>query len=174
MLIKKIVKSAILNVACLIPVDHCHSIWERIRLERLRRRLNACGESVALRQGFLVVVPKKLRLGDQVSFAANVSIMGGGGCQIGDGTMIATGVTILTTTHDSSATVMRKTAEHRAVTIGKEVWIGAGAIILPGVEIGDNAIVAAGGVVTHNVNPYQVVGGVPARVLWNRSPKTES
>ena len=86
--------------------------------------------------------------------------------------MIATGVTILTTQHDSTAPIMRKTAIHKPVTIGKEVWVGAGAIILPGVSIGDNSIVAAGAVVTHDVEPYQIVGGVPAKVLWDRrSPK---
>jgi len=47
--------------------------------------------------------------------------------------MIATGVTILTTQHDSTAPIMRKTGIHKSVIIGKEVWICAGAIILPGV-----------------------------------------
>jgi maltose O-acetyltransferase len=125
---------------------------------------------VVLRQDFLVMAPEKLYIGDDVSFAVKVSIMGG--CRIGQGSMIATCVTILTTQHGSTASIMRKTGIHRPVTIGKEVWIGAGVIILPGVSIGDNSIVASGAVVTHDVELYQVVGGVPAKFLWDRrSPK---
>jgi acetyltransferase-like isoleucine patch superfamily enzyme len=120
----------------------------------------------------MVERPEKLYIDDNVSLTANISIMGVGGVHIGFGTMIAAGVTILTTQHDSTAPIMRKTGIHKPVTIGKEVWIGAGAIILPGVSIGDNSIVAAGTVVTHDVKPYQVVGGVPAKFLWDRrSPK---
>lgn len=55
-----------------------------------------------------------------------------------------------------------------AVVIGNDVWIGYGAKILAGVKIGDGAIVAAGAVVTKNVEPYSIVGGVPARVIAKR------
>jgi acetyltransferase-like isoleucine patch superfamily enzyme len=68
---------------------------------------------------------------------------------------------------------MRNTGIHKSVVIGKDVWIGAGAILLPGVSIGDNSIIAAGAVVTHDVTPYQVVGGVPARVLRDRRNKQD-
>jgi maltose O-acetyltransferase len=56
----------------------------------------------------------------------------------------------------------------RPVVIGSGVWIGARVILLPGVRIGDNAIVAAGAVVTRDVPPWSVVGGVPARVIKYR------
>ena len=54
------------------------------------------------------------------------------------------------------------------VTIGNDVWIGARAIILDGVTIGDGAIVAAGAVVTRDVEPYTIVGGIPAKVIRRR------
>ena len=57
---------------------------------------------------------------------------------------------------------------NRPVEIGNDVWIGSNVIILPGVKIGDGAIVAAGAVVTHNVQPYSIVGGVPARLIRKR------
>lgn len=60
-----------------------------------------------------------------------------------------------------------------AVSVGHDVWIGHGATVLPGVAVGDGAIVAAGAVVTRDVGAYQVVGGVPARVIKTRfEPET--
>jgi acetyltransferase-like isoleucine patch superfamily enzyme len=58
--------------------------------------------------------------------------------------------------------------EHSQITIGNDVWIGANVVIADGVTIGDGAIVAAGAVVTKNVEPYQIVGGVPAKFIKNR------
>jgi phosphonate metabolism protein (transferase hexapeptide repeat family) len=55
-----------------------------------------------------------------------------------------------------------------AVTIGHDVWIGHGATVTPGVTIGNGAVIGAGAVVTHDVAPYMIVGGVPARVIKPR------
>ncbi|WP_283770858.1 DapH/DapD/GlmU-related protein [Acidocella sp. C78] len=57
------------------------------------------------------------------------------------------------------------------VTIGHDVWIGHGAIVLPGVNVGDGAVIAAGAVVSRDVEPYVVVGGVPARPIRERFPR---
>jgi tetrahydrodipicolinate N-succinyltransferase len=59
------------------------------------------------------------------------------------------------------------------IMIGNDVWIGAGALILSGVTIGDGAIVGAGSVVTHDVPPYAVVGGVPAKIIRFRYNKDQ-
>ncbi|MXQ13328.1 DapH/DapD/GlmU-related protein [Microvirga makkahensis] len=56
------------------------------------------------------------------------------------------------------------------VTIGHDVWIGHGATILPGISIGNGAVVGAGAVVSHDVAPYTIVGGVPARLIRERFP----
>lgn len=63
-----------------------------------------------------------------------------------------------------------KVKEYARVTIGSDVWIGARAMIMDGVHVGHGAVVAAGAVVTKDVEPYAIVGGVPARVLRYRFP----
>lgn len=82
--------------------------------------------------------------------------------------MVATGVLILTTTHDRKADVMRASSVHRAVLIEDDAWIGAAAILLPGAVVRSGAVVAAGAVVTGEVKQDQVVAGVPARLLYER------
>lgn len=60
--------------------------------------------------------------------------------------------------------------EHETVNIGNDVWIGTGVIIMPGVTVGDGAVIGAGAVVTHDVSPYEVVAGCPAKHLkWRFS-----
>ncbi len=69
---------------------------------------------------------------------------------------------------------MRKTGFHKPVTIGEEVWVGAGAIILPGVTIRDNAIIGAGAVVTNDVGYNEVVAGSPARLISVREARADA
>jgi acetyltransferase-like isoleucine patch superfamily enzyme len=59
----------------------------------------------------------------------------------------------------------RKSLDLKSIHIGKNVWLGAGAIILPGVTVGENSIVAAGAVVTKDVPSNTIVGGVPAKFI---------
>lgn len=61
-------------------------------------------------------------------------------------------------------------ATRRVTTVGNDVWIGHGAIVIGGVDVGDGAVIAAGAVVTRDVEPYSVVAGVPARVMRRRFP----
>ncbi|MFT8719432.1 DapH/DapD/GlmU-related protein, partial [Acetobacter sp.] len=84
--------------------------------------------------------------------------------RMGDGTQIGPGVQILTADHPRAPELRQKMLESgRPITIGKNVWIGGGAIILPGITIGDNAIIGAGSVVTHDVVSGATVAGNPAR-----------
>ncbi|HST06296.1 MAG TPA: acyltransferase [Chloroflexia bacterium] len=95
------------------------------------------------------------------------SLDGRGGLTIGDHVNVSPGVWILTDSHDMNDPLFREVLA--PVTIGNYVWIGSRAMILPGVTIGEGAVVAAGAVVTTNVEPYVVVGGVPARPIGTRS-----
>ena len=87
-----------------------------------------------------------------------------GGIEIGDGALIGHGVVLATLNHDF-APENRSTLHPSAIKIGKNVWIGSNATVLPGVSIGDGAIVAAGAVVTRDIPAKTIAAGVPAKVI---------
>jgi acetyltransferase-like isoleucine patch superfamily enzyme len=97
---------------------------------------------------------------------------GQGGLTIGDDCAIASGVIIYTQTNQYDSQPLEKIIDqgtrYASVTLGSDVWIGAGARVLPGVTVEDHAVIGAGAVVTRNVEPWTVVAGVPARVIKER------
>lgn len=112
-----------------------------------------------------------LRLGRFIYIGPNCNINAQGGVSIGDGTILAPEVVILSSSHDYKRGSMLPYDvfdDNRAVEIGKGVWIGYGAMICPGVRIGDGAVVAMGAVVTRDVLLGQVVGGNPAKPISQR------
>jgi acetyltransferase-like isoleucine patch superfamily enzyme len=104
-----------------------------------------------------------LEVGDRVSINAFVHIWAQGGVRIGDDSLVASHVAITSLTHALTGGKYSATCLYRPVSIGRNVWIGTHAVILPGVTIGDDAVVGAGAVVTRDVEPGAVVVGIPAR-----------
>ncbi|MDP3514994.1 MAG: acyltransferase [Sulfuritalea sp.] len=107
-----------------------------------------------------------VRLGDRVEIN-NFSIVNGtGGVDIGDDTLVGPGVRIISYQHRfaSGATIRSQPIDAKPIRIGRDVWLGANAVILAGVTIGDGAVVAAGAVVREDVPAYAVVAGVPATI----------
>jgi acetyltransferase-like isoleucine patch superfamily enzyme len=107
---------------------------------------------------------KNLTIGKRVFINSGCKFQDQGGISIGDDVLIGHNVVIATLNH-SFDPEHRGDLEPRPVKIGNKVWIGANATILPGVTIGDGAIVAAGAVVTKDVASLTVVGGVPAKLI---------
>lgn len=105
-----------------------------------------------------------IKLGKNVFINSGCCFQDHAGIEIGDGTLIGHQVVIATLNHAQDP-VSRADMFPKPVKIGKNVWIGAHATILPGVTIGDNAIIAAGAVVTKDVENNVVVGGVPAKKI---------
>jgi acetyltransferase-like isoleucine patch superfamily enzyme len=107
---------------------------------------------------------KNLTIGKRVFINSGCKFQDQGGITIGDDVLIGHNVVIATLNH-SFDPEHRGDLEPLPVKIGNKVWIGANATILPGIKIGDGAIIAAGAVVTKDIAPLTVVGGVPAKVI---------
>ncbi len=121
-------------------------------------------------EGFGLFPPIYSDFGRNIKLGRNVFINSGccfqdqGGIELGDGCMIGHQVVIATLNHDLMPE-RRASMIPAKVTLGRNVWVGAHATILPGVTIGDNSVVAAGAVVTKDVPANCVAAGVPARVV---------
>ena len=107
---------------------------------------------------------KNITIGKDVFINSGCHFQDQGGIEIGDGALIGHNVVLATINHDLNPKGNRKN-HYAPIRIGAHVWIGSNATILPGVTIGDHAVVAAGAVVARDVPAMTVVGGVPAKVL---------
>ena len=104
----------------------------------------------------------RVQIGNNVVVMNDCLMMSRGGITIEDGAMIAANVQLISNNHDLHD---RAILLCKPVHIGKKAWIGAGATILPGVTVGENAVVAACAVVTKDVAPNTIVAGNPAKVI---------
>lgn len=135
----------------------------------LHGHLGAVGEGTLVRPPFHCDYGFNLHLGRGVFLNFNCVVLDVAPVHIGDGTQIGPGVQILAADHPRDPALRAQGLEFgRPVRIGRNVWIGAGALILPGVTVGDDALVGAGSVVTRDVPPGATVVGNPARVVVAR------
>ncbi len=131
----------------------------------LREGLGAVGEGAAIRPPFHCDYGRNIRLGAGVFLNFGCVILDVVEVIIGERTQIGPGVQILAADHPRDPAGRASGLEFgRPVRIGRNVWIGAGAIILPGVTIGDDALIGAGSVVTRDVPPGATAYGNPARI----------
>ncbi len=150
---------------------------ERVRAEGLLRRfregqdrgvledlLGSIGEGTEVREPFFCDYGYNIRLGARVFLNFGCVLLDVCPIVIGSGTQIGPGVQIYAADHPRDVATRRSGLElGRSVSIGVDVWIGGGAILLPGVTVGDGAVIGAGSVVTHDVAAGTTVKGNPAR-----------
>lgn len=135
------------------------------RRDLLRQRMGEVGEGAIIRPPFHCDYGYNIRLGRGVFVNFNCVVLDVCEVEIGDQTQIGPGVQILTADHPRDPVQRAEGIEFgRPITIGRNVWIGGGAIILPGVTIGDDAIIGAGSVVTRDVPSGATAVGNPARL----------
>lgn len=121
-------------------------------------------ESFGMFPPFYTDCGKNITIGRNVFINSGCRFQDQGGITLGNGTLVGHNVVLATLNHDFSPK-KRSTTHPAPIRIGKNVWIGANATVLSGVTIGDNAVIAAGAVVTKDVPENTVVGGVPAKVI---------
>ena len=139
-----------------------------LRYMLVSRLAASCGENVAVFEGVHLFRVDKMRIGNNVSVHQMCYLDASGGLTIGDDVAIAHATTIMTSDHkysDVSMPIRDAEGTLAAVEIGDDVWVGAGVRILSGVKIGPHSVVAAGAVVTRDVDRNALVGGVPARLI---------
>lgn len=130
----------------------------------LREMLAEVGEGAYVRPPFHCDYGYNIRLGKGVFLNFNCVVLDVVNVTIGDGTQIGPGVQILTADHPRDPAQRRAGLEFgRPIRIGANVWIGGGAIVLPGVTVGDDAVIGAGAVVTRDVRAGATVVGNPAK-----------
>ena len=127
-------------------------------------------ESTTVKQPFYTDFGRFTRFGKNVFVNYGCGFMDRGGITIEDGALIGPNVSLITENH-SEIPELRQHVYGRPIVIGRKAWLGAGATVLPGVTIGENAIVAAGAVVSKDVPDNAIAAGVPAQVI--RKIKTE-
>lgn len=145
--------------------------WQQTTHEALLAQLlGAFGERSTIKPPFFCDYGYNISLGRGVFLNYNCVLLDVNPITIGDQTQIGPAVQIYTADHPRDPEARRASLESgRPVRIGANVWVGGGAIILPGITIGDDAIIGAGSVVTRDVSAGSTVVGNPARLLTPRS-----
>ena len=123
------------------------------------------GQSVWMQPPFYCDYGSNIELGDHVFFNFNCIVLDVCRVTIGDYTMFGPAVQILTPMHPLNAELRRKQEYGKPIEIGSDVWVGGGALILPGVRIGSRSVIGAGSVVTRDIPDGVFAAGNPCRVI---------
>jgi len=129
------------------------------------------GKQVTIYPSVWIAPGRNLVIGDQVDLAMGVLITTSGGVEIGDRTLIGYRTQIISANHvipDGNSRIFDSGHERKKVVVENDVWIGANCLIMPGIRIGEGAIVAGGSVVTKDVAPFTIVAGAPAKLIRRR------
>ena len=142
----------------------------RERDQQARRRIltalfGAGGDSVWMQPPFYCDYGSNILLGERVFFNFTCVVLDVCRVEIGDYTLFGPAVQIYTATHPMDPVLRRKQEFAKPITVGSDVWVGGGAIILPGVHIGSRSVIGAGSVVTRDVPDDVFAAGNPCRVV---------
>lgn len=143
-----------------------------LRVTWIPRYFKRAGEALQIFEGVQFRGMQNLSVGNRVHIGVGCFIQASGGVEIGDNVIMGPGVKIWSMNHvyaDPDTPVHDQGYEKRPVRIGKDVWIGANAFIMPGADIGDGTIISANSVVGgKTILPYSILAGNPARKIGVR------
>jgi len=147
-----------------------YQLFYKIRYFIVKRILKKCGKNVIVKNKCYFGNGDRLEIGDNSQLGQNARLSGT--ITIGDHVLMGPDVVMMATSHAYEdldvPMILQGAVDEQPVIIGNDVWIGTRSIILPGVEIGDHSIIAAGSVVTKSCEPYSILGGVPAKLIKKR------
>lgn len=147
----------------------------RLFFERYNpKKFKSFGKNVYIERSNRFIEPRNIEIGDYVYIGIGGLYYGNGGLKIGNGTTMAHKVEITTFNHNYDYEGLQSVPydydyTFKPVIIGENAWIGAHALILPGVTIGEGAVIGMGSVVTKDVPKFAVVGGNPAIIIKYRN-----
>lgn len=152
-------------------------IAHKLKLREIRKNfknIKSLGRNFYIGSNYNISSIEKLEIGENVYIGENFYAKCEGGLSIKSGTIIAKDCEIWTCNHnyhskDLYTIPYDRRFVYKSVIINENVWIGSRVTIIPGIEIGEGAVIGAGSVVTQNVPPYSVVGGNPAKVIKYRN-----
>ena len=128
------------------------------------------GKNAIIYHGCEIRAPENISIGNGSIIGDNCILDGRNGIIIDENVVFASDVRIWTEQHDHSDPWFRcETQKHLPVIVDKRAWIGSHCVILHSVHIGEGAVVAAGAVVTHDVPPFSIVAGIPAKIIGERN-----
>jgi maltose O-acetyltransferase len=151
--------------------DLCQALNATQEVEHEKRRqilhelFGAGGDTVWMQPPFFCDYGSNIKLGERVFFNFNCVVLDVCPVQIGSFTLFGPAVQVYTPMHPFNAEQRRREEFGRPVVIGSDVWVGGGAIILPGVRIGNRAVIGAGSVVTRDIPERVFAAGNPCRVV---------
>lgn len=123
------------------------------------------GDTVWMQPPFFCDYGSNIELGERVFFNFNCIVLDVCRVRVGDFTLFGPGVQVLTPVHPFDAALRRKEEYGKPIDIGSDVWVGAGALILPGLRIGSRSVIGAGSVVTRDIPEGVFAAGNPCRVV---------
>lgn len=157
-----------------LPISPHLKMAKRIRAFWAKRIVDFCGNNVNIEKN--AAFTPALKIGNNSGVGINCEM--NGPVTIGDNVMMGPEVVVYTTRHKHDRTditmIQQGMDTPLPVSIGNDVWIGRRVMIMPGVNIGDGCVIAAGAVVTKDIPDYCIAGGVPARVVKRRKMDEKS
>jgi maltose O-acetyltransferase len=152
--------------ALVAEVNALPAVRSAERRAGLERLLAAIGEGTQIRAPFYCDWGDGIEIGARCFLNFNCTLLDGAPIRVGDECMFGPGVQLITATHPVDPAPRRAAIEQALpVTLGAGVWVGAGAIVCPGVTVGENTVVGAGAVVTRDLPAGVVAVGNPARAI---------